>query len=102
MGWQEVEQALEKADSIAFDGCHKIYVLMDEASTAEQFSFGYRADSGEMLLRSEGATTEQMLAKLKEWFDGSCFLRFIQAVKAPGRNPDYTNLIAQGEEEEEA
>ena len=33
--WFDVETALESADSIAFDGCHKIYVLMDTREIVE-------------------------------------------------------------------
>ena len=40
--WAKVEAALTGAHSIAFDGCHKIYVLLDDEQTAQQEAWGYR------------------------------------------------------------
>lgn len=102
MSWIAVEETVPRAHSIAFDGCHKIYVLLDDEQTRQMIEYGYRSDGSTMLLRSEGATSEQMLEALREWFDESCGLRFINAVRTvPGDpNDGFTSLIAQFELDE--
>lgn len=99
--WEDVEEALENAHLIAFDGCHKIYVAMDETE-AEWFRNNYNPDVCETSLTYE-ATEHAMLLKLQEWWRESCPLRFIQAVQHNEEDPNkgYTALIPQGADEEE-
>lgn len=101
--WNDVERALMTADSIAFDGCHKIYVLMDKDQTQQMIDCGYREDGSQMVLRSEGAINEQMLERLHEWWDESCGLRFINAVRTVKGDPNegFETLIGQFEDEDE-
>jgi hypothetical protein len=96
--WTKTEVALEFASGIAFDECHKIYVLMDEEQMAQMKEYGY-----DPLLSSSDHTPEQMLEIIKGWWAASCGLRFVQAVKTtkPDPNEGYVNLIAQGEEDDE-
>jgi len=39
--WGKVEVAVEMAKGIAFDTCHKIYVLMDDGQMAQMKEYGY-------------------------------------------------------------
>ena len=79
----EVEQALESAKLVAWDGCHKIYVAMDELE-AGWFIENYEA--------TFSGTPEEMLDALGDWWESSCHLRFISAVKYG----EFTQLVAQG------
>ena len=99
--WEDVEEALEGAHLIAFDGCHKIYVAMDETE-AEWFRNNYTPEVCETSRTFEG-TEWAMLTKLREWWGESCPLRFIQAVEHNEEDPNagYTVLIPQGADEEE-
>jgi hypothetical protein len=99
--WEDVEEALEGAHLIAFDGCHKIYVAMDETE-AEWFRNNYTPEVCETSRTYEG-TVWGMLQKLREWWGESCPLRFIQAVEHNEEDPSagYTRLIPQGADEEE-
>lgn len=96
MGWQEVEEALPNAKSIAFDGCHKIYVLMDDEQTELMREYEYDP----LLPVTDPAAA---LTTLREWFDVSCGLRFISAVRTVDgdSNEGFDHLIGQFEDENE-
>lgn len=90
--WEKVRRSLGSADSIAWDGCHKIYVLMDADRTADMEECGY-----DPVLPVTDA--DQALATIREWWDNSCALRFVSAVKTVDgdANDGFTDLIAQFE-----
>jgi hypothetical protein len=96
--WNKVADRLVDAEGIAWDGCHKIYILMDAEQVARQEEYGY-----EYIIRSSESTYGEMLVTLKEWFDDSCFLRFINAVRRVESDPNkgYEDVIPQffGEDE---
>jgi hypothetical protein len=96
--WEDVEYELQGADSIAWDGCHKIYLQMDSRQTAKMFEYGY-----DPLIMASDSTVPEMLTTLKEWYNDSCGLRFIQSVRTVEDDPNkgYTNLIPQGAEEDD-
>lgn len=101
--WAKVEGALIGAHSIAFDGCHKTYVLMDAEQTEQMRGYGYgnqSADGGDgsQLVVVGQYGREKALELLRAWYDKSCALRFIQAVRTVGGDPNegFTNLIEQG------
>ena len=94
--WQRVRAAVTTAKGIAFDGCHKIYVLMDDAQVAQMTDYGYRHVQPVIEPGREFET-------LKDWFEGSCGLRFISAVQTVDGDPNdgFMDLIAQGEFDDE-
>lgn len=95
--WRNVEAALTEAVSIAWDGCHKIYILMDEAQHDEMKGYGY-----DLLLRLDSLGAEAALAALREWYEQSCGLRFIDTVRTVKGNPNdgYEVLIGQFDDED--
>ena len=94
--WLVVEDALQSADLIAFDGCHKIYLAMD-VEQARWFRSEYTESVCETSCNFTGSTQE-MLQKIKHWWNDSCPLRFISAVETNEENPNagFTDLIPQG------
>lgn len=92
--WARVAIALAGADSITWDGCHKIYVLMDPAQTEDVRDSGYRPV---LKVTDVGSAFET----LRDWYAKSCPLRFISAVKTVegDANDGFTNLIPQFEED---
>jgi hypothetical protein len=96
----DVEIALPDAKGIAFDGCHKIYVLLDDEQVKKMTGYGYGDDEGSYLFTADKMTKREMLTTLEEWFAESCTLRFIQAVASvpEGTDPNegFEDLIAQG------
>lgn len=101
MAWEEVAAVLPYAKVITWDGCHKIYILMDDAQVEEMRSYGY-ADEGEDQFRVV-KTPEASLRTLQEWFEESCALRFVNAVKTVEGDPNegFQQLIAQFEMDED-
>jgi hypothetical protein len=96
--WDDVEQVLlDGAKGIAFDGCHKIYVLMDDEQMAEMREFGY-----DPLIPAEGHTPEELLETIRDWYEDSCSLRFVQAVHTNHEDPNagFVSLIEQGADDD--
>jgi hypothetical protein len=90
-----VEERVSEAKAIAWDTCHKIYLLMDDKQVELMREYGY-----DPLITNAEATPEKMLELLKEWFEGSCGLRFIDAVSTHPTNPNlgFETLIGQGDD----
>ena len=88
-GFKKLEKILPEAKGIEWDGCHRIYVLMDEGDMMGGFEF---------LVRADEATPTQMLETLKEWWDQSCKWRFIMCMATSAANPrdiDFVEIIPQ-------
>jgi hypothetical protein len=96
----DVEIVLPHAKAIAFDGCHKIYVLMDKEQVEKMTGYGYGVDEGSYLLTADKMSKREMLETLETWFAESCSLRFIHGVSSvpEGTDPNegFTSLIEQG------
>jgi hypothetical protein len=84
----------DTAKGIAFDTCHKIYVLMDDAQVALMREYGY-----EVMFTSDELTARQMEDKVAEWFEQSCGLRFINAVYSDRSvgHEGFVNIVSQFE-----
>ena len=97
--WAKVEVAVEMAKGIAFDECHKIYVLLDDAQMELMKSYGY-----DPLLSSDVLTPKEMLATIRKWYNDSCGLRFVNAVRTVESDPNdgFITLIGQGEDYDDA
>lgn len=89
-----VEDALHNALLVAWDGCHKIYLAMDEHE-ADWFREEYP--------HTVEGRYEEMLNALRAWWDESCFLRFISAVSFTPENPNdgFVSLIEQFADEDD-
>ena len=91
-----IDEFTDEAKGIAFDTCHKIYVLMDDEQVELMRSYGYGdANDPDSLLTSSQLTPKQMSDKVVDWFLGSCGLRFISAVYSDERG--FVNIISQFE-----
>jgi hypothetical protein len=91
-----VLDAVEDALLIAFDGCHKIYLAMDEEQ-ADWFRTNYNGTNCDD--RTFTGTPDEMLSTILEWWGESCALKFINAVTTDRENPNagYKSLIGQGD-----
>jgi DNA primase large subunit len=99
VSFDKVEAALETAKGIAFDTCHKIYVLMDEDQVELMRKYEY--DKVHSIV---DISKESMLELLKDWYASSCSLRFIQSIRTTSPDDEdsgYDNLISQFEEIDE-
>ncbi len=89
--WDLVEEHTEDASGIAFDGCHKIYALMDTEQVSQMREYEY-----DHIITSDEQTPSEMLDTLKEWFEKSCSLRFIEAVATEHGETVFSTLVEQG------
>jgi len=95
--WDSVEEELQDAKAIAWDTCHKIYVLMDDAQVAQMREYEY-----DPLITSDQMSPREMFATVKDWFERSCFLRFVESVATvEGEDDAFTALIPQGASDNE-
>lgn len=99
--WEDVEEVLQNAKGIAFEGCHKIYILMDDEQMEQMKGYGY-GEEGSFLISSGEQNEREMLATLKDWFKQSCPLRFIESVATTEDEEDsgFRGIIPQGYEGE--
>lgn len=87
--WDLVEDMLRNAKAMHFDGCHKIYLSMDDQQVEKMRSYGYEV-------------VEPNLKTLKDWYETSCGLRSIDAVFThEDPNKGFVDLIAQFEDTDE-
>ena len=81
--YDKVLEALVGAVSIAWDGCHKIYIMADEVSQENMSSWGYCLVPVHDL--------DESLNTLYGWYSSSCPLRFIERFEGS----DLTTVIGQ-------
>jgi len=101
--WYVVEDAVAQSKGIGFDGCHKIYVLMDNEQMYQMASYGYGED-GSSLVYSSQMSADEMFATVKRWYEDSCALKFVQSVTTVLDNPNegFESLIEQGATDQES
>jgi hypothetical protein len=89
----ELVETVTKAKGFTWDGCHKIYVLMDDEQVAQSEAWGYEVSRIEA-----DDTAEDIVPLLQHWYNESCGLRFISAVSTNLENPNlgFHDLIPQG------
>lgn len=96
--WTLVYEKMEDAKGIAFDTCHKIYVLMDDEQMARMKELEY-----DPLISKDEMSAGEMYETIKRWFADSCGLRFVQAVSSvpegEDENDGFEVLIEQGASE---
>ena len=95
--FDKVEEVIGEARGIAWDTCHKIYVLMDDEQMALMKTYEY-----DPLISADEMSADEMLATVKDWFEQSCGLRFVDSVRTNHDDPNlgFVTLIGQFEEED--
>ena len=93
-----VRNRISEAEAIAWDTCHKIYILMDSEQVDLMRGYGY-----DPIITNEEMNPDDMFDKVKEWYEDSCSLRFINAVSTNEINPNlgFESLISQFDDYEE-
>lgn len=89
-----VRSACQKGKLIAWDGCHKIYVALDDHE-ARWFEDNYE--------HTFVGSPDDMVLKIVEWYDASCPLRLVNSVRYNEADPNagFTDLIPQLFEDED-
>lgn len=94
---QPVADFIDEAVLVAWDGCHKIYLALDEAEAT------WFADHYGETVRDK---PDVMMAYVIRWWEDSCGLRFVSGVRSNPEDPnagfvDIVPQFADYEEEEE-
>ena len=88
-----LEDAVNECHSIAWDTCHKIYILMDKERTQDMESYEY-----DEIVYAEETNPYDMAEIVRNWYESSCSLKFVEIVHT---NDDgevsFYPLVAQGE-----
>lgn len=92
-----VYDRIGSAEGIAWDTCHKIYLLMDREQVELMRGYGY-----EQLITTDQMSADEMFEMVEDWYENSCSLRFIQAVSTNHINPNagFESLVSQFNQEE--
>jgi hypothetical protein len=99
-----LDEYTNEAKGIAWDTCHKIYVLMDDEQVALQRSYGYGDEPDpDSLITSEQMTGDEMRKQVMEWYRNSCGLKFISAVSTNPKfgNDGWVHIVSQFENDED-
>ena len=93
-----VYERVSEAEGIAWDGCHKIYLLMDSEQVNLMRGYGY-----DLLVTADQMSSDEMFELVENWYDSSCSLRFIQAVSTNDIDPNlgFESLVSQFEDQDE-
>lgn len=87
----DIEQLVSTADSIAWDGCHKIYILQDQQQTDKMKSYGY-----DYLWTKDLMDSDSMVNTIYQWWRQSCGLRLVDSVATDDYNTDlFTTVVPQ-------
>ena len=80
-----ITEVLQKTSVVAYDGCHKIY-LMDKIHT--KWFQDYKVVEG---------SPEDRLEMVESWWDQSCPLRFIEWITSNESSElVFTSVVSQG------
>jgi len=93
-----IKGRLSEAEAIAWDTCHKIYILMDSEQVDLMRGYGY-----DPLITADQMSADEMFELVEDWYESSCSLRFIEAVSTNHINPNagFETLSPQFEDQEE-
>jgi hypothetical protein len=93
-----VYDRINNAKAIAWDTCHKIYLLMDSEQVELMRGYGY-----DPLITADQMSADEMFELVEDWYESSCSLRFIDAVSTNHINPNagFETLSPQFEDQEE-
>jgi hypothetical protein len=91
-----INDRVGSAKGIAWDNCHKIYILMDSEQVDLMKEYGY-----DPLITADQMSSDEMFNQVIEWYEDSCSLRFIDAVSTNHINPNagFETLVSQFDEE---
>lgn len=71
----DLHEKIEKCTAIAWDTCHKIYILMDQQQLEKMKGYGYEA-----IIKAEHSTPRLMYSTVLNWYKNSCSLKLIDAI----------------------
>lgn len=94
--YQAVREFTDEAKAIAWDTCHKIYILMDDKQVELMRSYGYGNENDpDSLITSDKLDPKEMATVAMLWYKKACGLKFIEAVYSDNRG--FISIVEQFE-----
>jgi hypothetical protein len=95
---RDIEEGVNGCVAIAFDGCHKIYILLDDEQADKFKGYDYGKYEGSHLITSDEMSADGMAETVMNWYGQSCSLKFVSAVGSVDGDPNkgYVDVIPQG------
>jgi hypothetical protein len=88
---KELHEKIDNCKGIAFDTCHKIYILMDEEELNKMKGYGYEA-----IIQAKHSTPSLMYSTVLNWYKNSCGLEFIDATYTlDSGETDFSTIAGQ-------
>ena len=98
--YYDVREYTDEAKGIAWDTCHKIYILMDDEQVSLMRQYGYGDENDpNSLITSDQLDPAEMATVVMTWFKNACSLKFINAVYTDSRigNEGFVDIVSQFE-----
>jgi hypothetical protein len=78
--WERIWNLCDQAVGMCYDGCHKIYILLDD-------------ETAERMVDNEYSVITANYDTIREWYEEySCSLRFVEAIK---KRNEFESVIPQ-------
>lgn len=94
---ERVEFFAMNARALGYDGCHKIYIAMDDEEAELLADIGYGQTPGTVLIRTEGLSVSTRVNIIVGWYMESCGLEFVEASYTNGDDSRFVRVVGQGE-----
>lgn len=90
-----IKDYIDQTHLVAFDGCHKIYMALDEKEAnwfRQEYPFIVQGHK------------DEMLKAVINWYNDSCSLKFVCGVRHNAADPNqgFVDIVPQGAEDDEA
>lgn len=95
----EIEDRVDDIVALAWDGCHKIYLALDQQEAEHFRRIGYGDGEGSEFLWTATLSTSEILDVVQQWYYESCGLVFINTVK-DGQHEDIIPQVFTSEDGE--
>lgn len=86
--FEEISNACFSVHGIAWDECHRIYVCLSSAEA--DLMRGYP-----VFVDTTWSSPQEIVARLRDWYDRSCPLRFISGCDGDGGETVFVDFIPQ-------
>ena len=84
---KDLRDKIGSCKAIAWDTCHKIYILMDDKSENKMREDGYTS-----LILASDMTPNLLYSVVLNWYKKSCGLKFIEAIS---NDEDFYTIVGQ-------
>lgn len=84
---KDLRDKVSSCKAIAWDTCHKIYILMDDKSEDKMREYGYTS-----LILASDLTPSLLYSVVLNWYKKSCPLKFIYAIT---NDEDFYSVVSQ-------